>query len=177
MERFRFIEFANDELGVLVKPNPEGIMEQWRYDTSTMPEAREKLKSLLIQLINDGEVRESEDLDYFIKIKAERKYHLGVEKGRVVNKSMIDMGSVLKIMATPYWFIDIVDELVAYLSDPKTDFKKLKMCDRCNKFKIGKRVPVMGQNKFCSDECKDLFHREKRKEEKYHTKYMREYPR
>lgn len=57
----------------------------------------------------------------------------------------------------------------------KNDRRKLKKCDWCSKFAVGKRLKVEGKNSFCSTNCKEAFHRDRRKKEKYHTRYMKEY--
>jgi len=54
-------------------------------------------------------------------------------------------------------------------------FLRLKKCVHCGNFKIGNRITPREANTFCSIKCRDLFHREVRKESKYHTEYMREY--
>jgi hypothetical protein len=56
-------------------------------------------------------------------------------------------------------------------------YLRLKKCCFCGKFKIGERIVKQSQKSFCSQECKDLYHREIRKRTKYHTEYMRKYPR
>lgn len=52
--------------------------------------------------------------------------------------------------------------------------KFVRKCTRCDNYFIGKTLRFQ---KYCSPECKDLFHRDNRKKTKYHTHYMRKYPR
>jgi hypothetical protein len=54
-------------------------------------------------------------------------------------------------------------------------FFRFKKCVHCGNFKIGDRITPRGANTFCSNKCRDLFHREIRKQSKYHTEYMKEY--
>ena len=107
------------------------------------------------------------------------------EKGKLGQLDHLDFEN-LHSETSPYnletRFDDFLTGLVGYsLSNflINKDRRKLKRCDYCKKFTIAYRIKKENaEHNFCSGtSCKDLFHRAKRKDSKYHTLYMRDYQR
>jgi hypothetical protein len=85
-------------------------------------------------------------------------------------------------------FADYLDGLVGYSLTEfllknderkiRNDERKIRRCTYCNRFFARRRAKNKvwrEERAFCSDRHRDLFHRDKRKRDKYHTEHMRKY--
>ncbi len=78
-------------------------------------------------------------------------------------------------------FADYLDGLVGYSLTEfllENDERKIRRCTYCNRFFVRRRAKNKvwrGERAFCSDRHRDLFHRDKKKRDKYMTEYMRKY--
>lgn len=154
--------FANNEYSI---SGIKATLEKHEKDTflsgvSEVPEAQPKLVGLLDQIVKNQKVLDTEELRYFIRYCTHTIIKYEVHDGRLVRTP--HSRNIVPI------FIQILsNNLVGYLSDSRTDIRKLKKCHNCGKFfetnKIDERI------KYC-EVCSPKSKWSKEKS----AKYMRE---
>jgi len=164
-----FIEVANGwGSGVYLRP-AKTIINDRLYDRSDLPEVRTKLRNLLNQIITNQKIIDSEELQYFLKIRAKIVSKYTIEKGRLVQEWTDDLKG-MELLFHPIWLRNLSLNLIDYLSDSKTDLRKLKKCEWCNNFYKSKTIRP---SKFCTDKCRLKWHNRKRIESGQAAEYKR----
>lgn len=130
-------------------------------------------------VIEDGKLEEHLDLcSYNEAIRPQ----LVFENGQLCFKSYLFESVRGFFTDSSYIDLDDLSELITAADLGLIDFlmygdpRRIVKCANCGKFSVKDRVPKPGTKTFCSgNNCKDEYHRQKRKEAKYHTEYMRGY--
>ena len=114
-----FIDFANtdfENIGRLAHPN-ETFVESRLRDVTERPEARSKLRKMLDEIIKDKEIKDSEELRYFIKLCEKHVLKYEVKNGKLIKNLTIEYGPV-EFLMYPMWLRDLAFSVVEYLSNP-----------------------------------------------------------
>jgi hypothetical protein len=175
-----FIRFANGceraIKGTHVTPEE---FQKWKNRTlrkiqegNSKPEIfQEKIQRILDGLIKTKQVNESEDLRFFIEIVEQYKLVFEVEGGKLHKTLALGKGRYLTPLlwiTHTEWVKELAFSLIGYLSNPKTDLRKLKQCKWCNKYFLSKKNS--GRIKYCAS-CSPKSKMTKQERSSYQVEY------
>jgi hypothetical protein len=179
----RFIDLVNNEYGVLadipLSKSPHNfvreLLKMQINKKADFYETQKKIRIILDSIIEKKELIESEELSYFISVREELSRTYIVESGR--------LKKTFKARYAPYpgWFVSITEELIDFLSDPKTDLRRIKKCNVCMRYFIAEHISqnVCPLPRACKKERKKSWQRDymRRKRdpggEEFDPKYIR----
>lgn len=162
-----FINFAN-ERPFLLPPKSNDFVKERLRDTSKVPEVRSILRKLLDQIIQDQELKDTKELQYFIKIQEQYVPKYKVKNGKLIKNWTIGKGPA-ELLFYPNWLRDLSFNLIDYLRDSERDIRKIKKCKNCGEYYIS--TQLRANQKYCSSKCKRI---SKWPQERW-NKYMRNY--
>jgi hypothetical protein len=161
--RYQFIfDFANgyfDPTPRLVNPKDswsKKLIDERLNDTSRIPSARAKLKELLDRIIEEQRLTDSEELRYFTGIREKFIPQYEIENGKLKIHYAINRDTPITVLFYPYWLKDLSFTLIDFISDPDTDLRRVKKCEKCKDYYLAEQLRDI--QKFCSKKCKRRSH-------------------
>jgi len=168
-----FIDFAND-CGFLVDPikpddtYTEKLFKKRLYDTSRVPEARQKLRRLLDQLIREKRLSDSEELQYFVEVCRRHVPFYELANGRVAQ--YLVPGPGVAILFHPFWLRDLSFSLINYLRNSPAIIRRIRKCENCKAYYLAKAP----NQRYCDNRCKRMSKWPREKWNAYMRKYREE---
>ena len=151
-----FINFANHGNkslpGKLI--DPKNILERVRLESSRIPEIQPKLRKILDEVIKEKKLTDSKELQFFTKICERYRDKYKVSDGKLEKRKIYDSARKWNWEVYSEWLQELSLSLIGFLSDPKTDLRKIKKCQLCEEYYIAKQLRDI--QKFCSPKCKRL---------------------
>jgi hypothetical protein len=172
-----FIDFANHKRlpNWLLPPKKKAKKGYWNkflYDKTKIPEVRNFLVKILNQIIADGKLKDSDEIQYFIDVNRAMIVTFEVVDGkleRIVSYPKAE-DTELKELATPIWLKELADDLLGYLTNPDNDLRKIKKCKWCKCYFIASRIDK--RILYCA-ECSSKSRMSKETRRRYQRDYRR----
>lgn len=114
---------------------------------------KKSLRIILDNIIKNGKIVESEELNFIIKLQQQLIIRYEIENGQLIEKTMLNPNDNFMIMATPGWLKYSCRSLLDYLCEG--NLKQLKRCPYCRQYFIAKDA----KRKICYDKkCRNNYH-------------------
>ena len=149
-----FISFANGS-AFLAKPiDPKNSLEMVRLERSKVSEIQPKLRKILDGIIKEKKLTDSKELQFFTEICERYRDKYNVSDGKLITIKEYDSARKWNWEVYSEWVQNLSFSLIDFLSNPKTDLRKVKKCQLCKKYYIAEQL--RDNRKFCSIKCKRM---------------------
>jgi len=151
-----FIDFANHGNKALPGKliDPKNSLEMVRLERSKVSEIQPKLRKILDGIIKEKELTDSEELQFFTEICEQFRDKYKVSDGKLITTKEYDSARKWNWEVYSEWVQNLSFSLIDFLSNSKTDLRKIKKCQLCKEYYIAKQL--RDNRKFCSKKCKRM---------------------
>ena len=149
-----FIIVANGSPFLVKRIDPKNSLEMVRLERSKVSEIQPKLRKILDGIIKEKKLTDSEELKFFTEICEQHRDKYKVSDGKLKKNKEYDSARKWNWVVYSEWVQDLSFDLIYFLSNPKTDLRKVKKCQLCKKYYIAEQL--RDNRKFCSIKCKRM---------------------